>query len=195
MIQKITKRGLQGGILILVIIVATLGVATFSGSDEFTDRRITAGAKIFRALLAADMDIEEKVGRDRCLTICLLYNNDTTNAEKAAEVLLNRSDNRIRNIDIRLETLPIEKCLNQKNTAAIFLTQLVDDAKLKNLIAQSREQKIAVFSPFEGDVERGVQSGIAVESRVRPYVNMRALQYSGIRLKSFFLRVAKQYEE
>ncbi len=67
--------------------------------------------------------------------------------------------------------------------------------QLQTLTAFANAQRLVVFSPFEGDVERGVQSGIAVEARVRPYVNTKALRAAEVRLKSFFMKVAKAYEE
>jgi hypothetical protein len=67
--------------------------------------------------------------------------------------------------------------------------------KLQTLTAFANERHMVVFSPFEGDVERGVQSGIAIEARVRPYLNTNALRAAQVRLKSFFMKVAKVHEE
>ncbi len=196
----LSRRGkgcLQGALLVLVFITAALGFTNFSVSDDFADRRITAGAKIFRALLAADVDIAKKTGKDGSLKLCLLYLNDTRNAQRATEVLLNRADTRIRKIGARIETMPFLTFVDKDAipVSGIFLTQPLSDDKLKRLLERSYEQHIVIFSPFEGDVGRGVHSGIAVESRVRPYLNLKALNKSEIRLKSFFLRVAKHYEE
>jgi len=176
---------------------AVVYAARTSISDDFTDRRITTGAKIFRALLAADVDISLKTTANGDLRLCLLYVDDTWNAEKAAATLGNRDDSRIRGNDITIEILPYDACVNanKKRCAGVFLTQTLNEEKLKKLARYANEQNMVVFSPFEGDVERGVQSGIAVEERVRPYLNIKALQTAEIRLKPFFLRVVKQYEE
>ena len=64
--------------------------------------------------------------------------------------------------------------------------------KFKNNFSKNH---IIVFSPFEGDVERGVQCGIAVQARVRPFLNMKSLKSAGVSLKPFFLKVAKKYEK
>ena len=165
-------------------------------SDDFTDRRITIGAKIFRALLAADVDIAQKTTNDGSLRLCLLYVDDTANANKAAETLGNRGPSRIREKDVSIDILPSGECVSQKREerfAGIFLSQILSDKELKKLMEYANEQHIIVFSPFEGDVERGVLSGIAVEARIRPYLNMETLQTSRIRLKKFFLKVVKLY--
>jgi hypothetical protein len=52
-----------------------------------------------------------------------------------------------------------------------------------------------VFSPFAGDVEAGVSSGLVVSDRILPYVNVEAMRLSGVQMKPFFLRVAEQYGE
>ncbi len=176
---------------------AIMSAAKPSISGDFADRRITTGAKIFRALLAADVDIGQKAGSDGSLKLCLLYTDDPRNAEIATATLLNRDDTRIRKIDVSVEAVAFSAFVEEQSRpiAGIYLTQLLSADQLELLLKLSIEQHIIIFSPFEGDVERGVHSGLAVEARVRPYLNMKALQTAGIRLKSFFMRVAKQYEE
>ncbi len=181
----------------LVLLAAIVYAAKPSVSDDFTERRITAGAKIFRALLAADVDIDNKTGRNGELRLGLIYIDDTGNAEKAAATLGNRNDPRIRKMQVRIMVLPFAECVKRNNErfAGVFVTQRLTAEKLQTLMAFANEQHIVVFSPFEGDVERGVQSGIAVEARVRPYLNTNSLRAAQVRLKSFFMKVAKAYEE
>jgi hypothetical protein len=179
-----------------VFVVAIVYAAQPSVSDDFTQRRITAGAKIFRALLAADVDIVRKTCSRGELRLCLLYIGHTGNAETAAAALDRRGDSRIRKMKINIEILSFAECLadDGERLAGLFLTQKLNAEKLQALTAFARERHTVVFSPFEGDVERGVQSGIAVEARVRPYLNIDALRAAKVRLKSFFLKVAKVYD-
>jgi len=185
------------GLVVLTFLATIVYAATPSVSDDFTDRRITAGARIFRALLAADVHIDEKTSRSGELRLCLLYVDDKSNAEKAAATLANRNDSRIRNNAVRLEILSYPECVSGSGPrfAGVFLTQNLPPEKLQSLIAFANKQHLVIFSPFEGDVERGVQSGIAIEARVRPYINPTALQAAGVQLKSFFKKVAKAYED
>ena len=184
-------------VFVLVLLATIVYAATPSVSDDFTERRITAGAKIFRALLAADVDIDRKTGTRGELRLCLLYIDDTGNAELAAATLANRDDPRIRKMKVSIHRLSFPECIadDQGRFAGIFLTQKLNAEQLQALLAFASARHLVVFSPFEGDVERGVQSGIAVEARVRPYVNTKALRAAQVRLKSFFLKVAKAYEE
>ena len=184
-------------LLVLVLLAAFVYAATPSVSDDFTERRITAGTKIFRAMLAADVDIEHKTDSNGELRLCLLYINDTGNAEKAAQTFNIRDDLRIRKIKTRIEVMSLAECIaDQKGRlAGVFLTQRLDARQLQTLTTIANRQHTVVFSPFEGDVEQGVQGGIAVEARVRPYLNTNALRAARVRLKSFFMKVAKAYEE
>lgn len=191
------KRSIYRKTVYVLIFVATFGYAAKpSVSDEFTDRRLTAGAKIFRALLAADMDIASKTRADGNLGLCLLYVDNAANAQKVAATLTSRNDSRIRNLSVTSEILPLNGCLDNRKGqfAGIFLTQQLSDENLAPLIRYANAQNVVVFSPLEGDVERGVQSGIAVEARVRPFLNTQALKNAEVRLKSFFIRVSKRYE-
>ncbi len=181
----------------LVLLATIVYAATPSVSDEFIERRITAGAKIFRALLAADVDIGRKAGAGGELRLCLLYIDDTGNAEIAAATLANRNDPRIREMKVRIDMLTFADGIagDRGQFAGIFLTQKLTAEQLHSLTAFANARHLVVFSPFEGDVERGVQCGIAVEARVRPYLNTHALHAARVQLKSFFMKVAKAYEE
>jgi len=180
----------------LILMSAIAWATSPSVSGTFIDRRISTGARIFRALLAADVDIGSKTGRDGKLKVCLLYVDDAGGAERAAETLRSRDDSRIRNMDVRIEILRFADFVENRaeGCAGVFLTQALSGEKLKMLIECVNEQSIVLFSPIEGDVERGVLGGIAVEARVRPYLNIQAMHTADIRLKSFFVRVAKRYE-
>jgi hypothetical protein len=184
-------------LFVLVLLATIVYAATPSVSDDFTERRITAGAKIFRALLAADVDIGRKTGADGALRLCLLYIDDTGNAEIAAATLVKRDDPGIRKLKVRLDKLSFAQCLadDKQRFAGIFVTQRLDAGQIQALTAYANAWHLVVFSPFEGDVERGVQSGLAVEARVRPYLNINALGAAQVRLKSFFMKVAKAYED
>lgn len=181
----------------LVLLATIVYAAKPSVSDDFTERRITAGAKIFRALLAADKQIDRKTSSRGELRLCLLYVDDTGNAENAAAILSYRNDSRIRKLKIRIEILSVAECItdNKGRFAGVFLTQRLSAGQLRTLMTFANAQHIVVFSPFAGDVERGVHSGIAVEARVRPYLNTETLRAAHLQLKAFFMKVAKAYEE
>lgn len=154
--------------------------------------RVRAGLDLFPSLLAADMGIEDKKGPDGTLLLILLYKDEKAYAQELAEHLGQVSQ--IRGIPIHIEVsdaLSLSKFAKQ--AAGIFLTQPLGD-NLREVIAYGREKQVVVFSPFEGDVERGVLGGIYISDRLLPYLNVAALQASHVQIKPFFLRVAMRYE-
>ena len=182
-------------VLCLVTLVGLLQPGYATRADDNDDRRVRTGARLFRALLAADLAIEHKVGKDGKLHV-QIYARDKGAADGIAELIAPKSDDpdaRIRGLELAIETsaaLPSP----DKPLAGVFLAQAPDDEVLDQMIGWGIHEHVAVYSPFEGHVERGVLGGIAVEAKVRPYVNMKTLAASGIELKPFFLKVAKVHE-
>jgi hypothetical protein len=68
------------------------------------------------------------------------------------------------------------------------------DGDLKKIVKIAEENSCIVFSPFTGDVERGVVVGISVTNRVKPYFNIRALERSKIVINALLMKMSKRYE-
>ncbi len=75
--------------------------------------------------------------------------------------------------------------------AAVFLATRLSSAEIDALVRWSIANHVIVYSPFEGDVERGIPAGLAVEAKVQPFLNLTTLEAAGIELKPFFVQVAK----
>lgn len=186
-----TWRRLGLVLLGLLLVIAPLSSNPVAGEQE--ERRIQVGIKLFPSLLAADRDIKGKRDGEGPLRLLLLYDDRRVVAENTAERL--REVEKVRGIPIEVEILSRAE-LDGRGDAAlagIFLTQRLGGG-LDDVIALGRERHVVVFSPFEQDVERGVLGGVLVSDRILPQVNVKAMQDAGIRLKSFFLRIADRYE-
>lgn len=180
----------------LLLLILGLICHTVSAVEK-DEIRVRAALDLFPSILAADMGIEDKTGPDGSLLLVLLYTDNKEKASEMAEYL--RKVDQIRGIPIRIE-ISDERFLYQKGDqfekqtpAGIFLTQSLSN-NIDSIITYGREKQIIVFSPFEGDVERGVLGGIHISERLLPYINMSTLQSSNIRIKSFFLRIARCHE-
>jgi len=57
----------------------------------------------------------------------------------------------------------------------------------------STAAKVVLYSPFDGDVERGAAAGLCIEAKVQPFLNMPALQAAGVEIKPFYVKVARVY--
>ncbi len=181
----------------VIIALVTLSSSAFSVvADDYSDRRIHAGAKLFRTLLAADQNITEKVTPDNKLQLALIYNNNQSAAKSVADDLQGRANSDIRNIPIKTTLLKVSELASSGTThlAGLFITQQLFEDELQMVIRYAVDHHIIIYSPFEGDVEKGVLGGMSVEARVRPYLNIRTMQAADVHLKPFFMKVAKQHE-
>lgn len=80
------------------------------------------------------------------------------------------------------------------NMAGIYLLDELSEDVLQIITNQAIQKQIITYSPFKGNVESGVLGGLSVETKVRPYINMKTLIESQIQLKPFFLKVIKRYD-
>ncbi len=166
--------------------------ATFVHAGGREESRAWAGLDLFPSVLAADAEIAGKRGPDGKLSLVVLYQTDRELAAEMARRLTRTGT--IRGIPIRVEITRDPRPLHgtAPPPAGIFLAEpRIGD--LEAVTEFGRENRRLVFSPFAGDVERGVPAGIAVSDRILPLVNAEALDAFGLRLKPFFLRIAEVY--
>lgn len=177
-----------GGLMIAV----WLGCFPLIAAGELEQRRVSLGLKLFPALLAADRDIATKVTGDGSLHLIVLFIDDERGAQALATSL--EKVGTIRKIPIKASAVRFAELENLTDViGGLFMAEQPRE-DLDRVLTIARNRKVVVFSPFEGDVERGVMGGIMVNARILPYLNMPAVQASDIRIKSFFLRIAAQYE-
>lgn len=176
-------------VLIDIIILLSCSMAGAVGRDEL---RVKAGLDLFPSLLTADLDIADKKGNDGFLTLLLIYTDDRSQVMKMAGVL--GSLEKIRKIPIRVEITNDLTMSSFKDNppAGIFIAQPLGD-KLSDVVYYAVNNSIVLFSPFKGDVEKGVLGGIRISDRVLPYINISSMKSSGIRIKQFFMRVSVPY--
>jgi hypothetical protein len=162
-------------------------------ADEQAERRLLTGLKLFPALVAADQELGEKLGRDGRLHIVLLYREDAETANEAARRVA--AGGRVKGLPVNVAALPYSRLpeLAAEPPAALFLAEWSPE-DLARVVRFGIEHQRVVFSPFKGDVSAGVQTGIFVSDRILPLVNREALGAAGIRLKPFLLEVAKTHE-
>ena len=187
--ERKRNRFILGIILIDIIILLSCSIAAAVGRDKL---RVKAGLDLFPSLLTADLDIEEKKGDDGFLTLLLIYTDDRAQAVEMARVL--NSLKKIRKIPIRVEITNDLSMHSFKDSppAGIFITQPLGD-KLSDVVFYAVNNHIVLFSPFKGDVEKGVLGGIHISDRVLPYINLSSMKSSGIHIKQFFMRVSVPY--
>jgi hypothetical protein len=100
----------------------------------------------------------------------------------------------IRNIPVRVEISNdlAMSAYADNPPAGIFILQPLGE-KLPELIRFAVNKGIILFSPFQGDVEKGVLGGLHISDRVLPYINKSTMNSAGINIKQFFIRVSVIY--
>ncbi len=184
-------------VLAVVCIVVASGAAW---ADSYQVRRLRTGARLFGALLAADEGLPEKVGEDGQLLILFFCGDDRTQAEALANEVFPRSSSEsaasVRGLPVRIEFVgdPAFTSYRERTVAGVFLVAAPPDRELRQIIRFAIDHHVVLFSPHEGDVEKGVLGGLIIEAQVLPCVNITTARESEISIKQFFLKVAKVVE-
>ncbi|WP_440903071.1 hypothetical protein ACMZOO_09150 [Catenovulum sp. SX2] len=179
-------------IALLLLFVVICGQVSANGFEE---RRALVGLKIFKTLVTADLNLLDKQNKQQQLVVLVVHNGSASKAEsysdKLAEIFqpLNGTQFKIQPLDInQLQTLQAEQY------AGIFIAEPLADKQIELLVKYSVRHSLVVFSPFAGDVEKGILGGLSVQASVRPLLNKTTLDKSKLSLKAFYLKVAKLYE-
>jgi hypothetical protein len=161
--------------------------------DPDQERRVHTGARVFRSMLAADVEIEKKVLPDGRLLVLFIYDDDERGARRLADVFAAAPP--ICKLAVVAEAVSAKDLpgLDRRSVGGLFLAQPPPARVLREVLDFGKARRVLVYSPFEGHVEEGVPGGLAVEAQVRPFINERALSDARITLKDFFLRAAKVY--
>ena len=178
------------GLLFGALLTLLSSLPAQSWADQ-TERRILIGLKVFPSVVAANQSLPQ--GLQRPVRLLVVYLDDRGRAEETATRL--RELGTVRERPVRVDVRRYDGLPENSETpvAGIFLAQWLND-RLQPVLRYAREQHAVLFSPFEGDVERGVMSGLSVRDRILPYVNVTALEAAGVHLKPFFMEVARRHE-
>lgn len=187
MIPRTSSRAIGARLLALALIVFAFALR----ADDAADRRTEAGARLFRALLAADLDLPKKTVNNQLL-IVFFYSSDARRASALAQSFAGAN---IRDIPVMVEVTNDATLAKYagRTPAGLFIADTAAKGALQSLVRYGIDHRVIVYSPFEGDVENGVLGGLSIEAQVRPFLNQTTLDASHISLKSFFLKVAKVY--
>jgi hypothetical protein len=198
-IARHLRRGV-GARLWPALLLASLALVSVCGStalaDSADDRRVRAGARLFRSLLTAQLALENKTAKDGSLHV-VVFGSDSGLTPEVGDLIATSGDSGksgIRDLPVAIERVTsVAQLAKVQQPAGVFLVAAQSPTDLQQLIRWSTDAHVVLYSPFEGDVEQGVAAGLAVEAKVQPYLNTSALQAAGVEIKPFYLKVAKVY--
>jgi hypothetical protein len=161
-------------------------------AQEAIPPRLQIGINLLPAVIAANKGLTN-MPADRKVSIYIVYLANNHIAEQ-----LRRSIGRIglikkHKLDTRAISIDELLTLEIEPMSTIFIAEPMKE-RLDELVEFSHTRRLLLFSPFKGDVGKGVATGFQVTDRVRPLVNLESLKKSKIQLKAFFLRIAVKHE-
>jgi hypothetical protein len=177
-------------------LIVLFGLAQFTGATSLAQDGLTPrlhiGVNLLPAIIAANKSLAA-TKPDQNLPIYLVYREDPNQAQYLEQHINRIGEIRQRSLEVTTITLDELLASEPLPLAVVFITEPMDQ-RLPDLVQFARQRRALLFSPFDGDVERGVATGFQVTDKVLPLVNMAALKQSKIQLKAFFLRIAVKHE-
>jgi len=189
---------LRAKYFVVAILFVVMGVASdnFGYADEEENRRVDISLSIFPRIVAVDNDFRSKLSPENKVKLAFLYNEDKERAQSLAKLLISKSKN-IGGMRVTANIVSIKDMLSvstETKPTAIFLSERLNKEDLDKIIDIAGKNNFIVFSPFTGDVERGVTVGISVTNRVKPYFNIQTLKNSNIVINALLMKMSKRYE-
>lgn len=175
----------------ILLLLCMLSISVNANEKEM--RRVMVGLKLFPAVIAADYQLAEKKDKQGYLPLIILYEDSPRLAEDLAKRLTQIKT--IKNVPVLVKVSTFDDFINGEtpSSIAVFIAQ-PPNVKTQKILDRAISSSILLFSPFKGDVEKGIHSGFIVSDKIIPYVNLKTMQQSRIVLKAFFLRVSKHYD-
>lgn len=164
-----------------------------SPAAELLSPRLQIGISLLPAVIAAHKRLDNQFSDQQSLPVYLVYRDDPLAADGLKSGLASVAE--IKGRPLAITSIRLDDLLQQDTPSigAIFISEALDE-RLDELINFGNQHGILLFSPFKGDVERGVATGFQITDKVLPAVNMESLNLSKIELKAFLLRIAVKYE-
>ena len=188
------RRCLPRLTVLLLALMLACNLVAVAFADSFEDRRVRTGARIFRSLLAADMDLAAKSKARAGLQIWVIGKGDALQLD-VHELIASQTDAKralIQNLPVKITGYQsIEQISALSAPVAVFFVSAPKEAEFKQWLDWSAKTRTVLFSPFDGHVERGMTAGISIQAKVQPLLNQRQAKALELKLKPFFLRVAK----
>ena len=203
LMKSLSTRILSGGFLraqitaiLILFVVMAVAADNLDYADEGEKRRVDISLTIFPRIVAVDNDFRSKLSDEKKVQLIILYVDRKDRAASLSKSLKKKNKN-IGGMGVSVREVSVSELLSSEEapvSTAIFLSERLSDDDLRKVMVFSGERSRIVFSPFTGDVERGVTVGISVTNRVKPYFNLAALKSSGIVINALLMKMSKRYE-
>lgn len=181
----------------VLLVGVWLGMLAWHGiafADENERRRVDISLTLFPRIVAVDNHFREKLVESNQASLVFIYERERDYVEDLVNRLLEERDN-IGGMGVRAVAARVDDLLVSKEVpTAIFLAERLSGESLDRVMEFAKANNRLVYSPFNGDVERGVTVGVSVTNRIKPFFNITVLRESKIVINALLMRVSKRYE-
>jgi len=179
---------------LILLVAATSVVAGWVMADEADSRRVDISLSIFPRIVAVDNHFRDKLNAENKAYLLFVYDKNEKYAQQLADRMQEGNAN-IGGMKIVAKGISVAADLEEDSPpTAIFVVEKLNEAQLNKLIDYSNKASRLLFSPFLGDVERGVSVGISVTNRVKPYFNLFSLRESKVSINALLMKMSKRHE-
>lgn len=177
----------------LAVAAALACCAASASAESFEDLRVRSGIKIFRVILKGDGGIaDKKSGEELVLLLVGAEGAPARFSDLARDV---QGAGNIANLPVTVRAVAASTLGEQSGpVAGLFVAEPLGEDALRKTVQFGVDRHAISFSPFDGDVERGVLCGVSFEAKVVPFINLKTLKASGISLSPTVLKVAKTHD-
>ena len=184
------RRSFVRNVVVAAMMMLALGMAFGTVSaDSYDDRRVRSAARLMRAFLAADEGLAARHPDGSPVRVVVLARNARRADPLISLIAPSAEKEAIRISGLELEVVPLLELPAEDASPAdaVFLAEPLGDSDFDTLLTWCIARRVILYSPFEGDVERGATAGLSIQAKVQPFVNRRTLDATGITLRSFFI--------
>ena len=155
------------------------------------DARTRVGLNLVPAFVAA----QKLVNPPAVIDVWLVYQQHDEAVKEQDAYLRKRSIKQGSGLNFVLRKLSTLSKLKPKKGTLLVAVQRFDDQEFETFSTYSRKNKLVNYSPYAGDVERGVVGGVLISDRIVPLLNMKALDQHGVSFKAFFMKVSARHDK
>jgi len=178
----------------LISLILFWSSSTFADDDaERSNRRILTSLEWFPKIINIDRELSQKRTPQGNLNVVFVYQNNREAVERIAKNFQQRFP-RIGQYTVQVLIVNTQVLPSLNYVSAVFIGELLNKSEIKTILKYAENERVLIFSPFKGDVEKGIASGIATAGRIQPYFNKSALRRANLMLDEHVLNSAKLYE-
>lgn len=175
----------------LVLVCAVRGAA----ASELDERRVRISLDIFPRIVAVDQELRTKLSDTARVRLLVIYSREALAATRVVSSLEGQVKNiGGRAVEVLMQSMAQVMKGGMLQSSAVFVAEPLGEEEFNRLVENATRQRVLLFSPFAGDVERGATVGISISSRILPYFNMAMLQRSRVSINDKLLSISQRYE-